>query len=45
MVVDPSPCRVVGLARAMEIMAFDNPISSAQAYEWGLVTKLSPTIK
>jgi 2-(1,2-epoxy-1,2-dihydrophenyl)acetyl-CoA isomerase len=32
--------RLVGLARAMEVMAFDNPISSAQAHEWGLVTKV-----
>jgi 2-(1,2-epoxy-1,2-dihydrophenyl)acetyl-CoA isomerase len=34
--------RLVGLARAMEIMAFDNPISSKQALEWGLVTKVVP---
>jgi 2-(1,2-epoxy-1,2-dihydrophenyl)acetyl-CoA isomerase len=34
--------RFVGLARAMEIMAFDEPISSAQALEWGLVTKVVP---
>jgi 2-(1,2-epoxy-1,2-dihydrophenyl)acetyl-CoA isomerase len=34
--------RLVGLARAMEIMAFDNPISSAKALEWGLVTKVVP---
>ena len=34
--------RLVGLARAMEIMAFDEPISSAQALEWGLVTKVEP---
>src|SRR5215216_1074225 len=34
--------RLVGLARAMEIMAFDNPISSAQALDWGLVTKVVP---
>jgi 2-(1,2-epoxy-1,2-dihydrophenyl)acetyl-CoA isomerase len=34
--------RLVGLARAMEIMAFDNPISAAQALEWGLVTKVVP---
>ncbi len=34
--------RLVGLARAMEIMAFDKPISSAQALEWGLVTKIVP---
>jgi 2-(1,2-epoxy-1,2-dihydrophenyl)acetyl-CoA isomerase len=32
--------RLVGLARAMEIMAFDRPISSSQALEWGLVTKV-----
>jgi 2-(1,2-epoxy-1,2-dihydrophenyl)acetyl-CoA isomerase len=34
--------RLVGLARAMEIMAFDPPISSARALEWGLVTKVVP---
>lgn len=34
--------RMVGLARAMEIMAFDHPISSAQALEWGLVTQVVP---
>lgn len=34
--------RLVGLARALEIMAFDPPISSAQALEWGLVTKVVP---
>jgi 2-(1,2-epoxy-1,2-dihydrophenyl)acetyl-CoA isomerase len=34
--------RIVGLARAMEIMAFDPPISSGQALEWGLVTKVVP---
>lgn len=34
--------RLVGLARAMEIMAFDNPISSKQALDWGLVTKVAP---
>lgn len=34
--------RLVGLARAMEIMAFDPPISSRQALEWGLVTKVVP---
>lgn len=32
--------RLVGLARSMEIAAFDNPISSEQALEWGLVTKV-----
>jgi 2-(1,2-epoxy-1,2-dihydrophenyl)acetyl-CoA isomerase len=34
--------RIVGLARAMEIMAFDRPISSTQALDWGLVTKVVP---
>lgn len=34
--------RLVGLARAMEIMAFDEPIPSAKALEWGLVTKVVP---
>ncbi|HSL28430.1 MAG TPA: enoyl-CoA hydratase-related protein [Anaerolineales bacterium] len=34
--------RLVGLARAMEIMAFDPPISSGQALEWGLVTRVVP---
>jgi 2-(1,2-epoxy-1,2-dihydrophenyl)acetyl-CoA isomerase len=34
--------RLVGLARAMEIMAFDEPISAAQTLEWGLVTKVVP---
>jgi 2-(1,2-epoxy-1,2-dihydrophenyl)acetyl-CoA isomerase len=32
--------RVVGLARALEIAAFDNPISAQQALEWGMVTKV-----
>ena len=32
--------RLVGLARAMEIAAFDRPISSDQALAWGLVTKV-----
>jgi len=32
--------RLVGLARAMEIVAFDEPISSEQALAWGLVTKV-----
>jgi len=32
--------RLVGLARAMEIMAFDRPISSEQALSWGLVTEI-----
>jgi 2-(1,2-epoxy-1,2-dihydrophenyl)acetyl-CoA isomerase len=34
--------RLVGMARAMEIMAFDDPISSAQALAWGLVTQVVP---
>ena len=34
--------RLVGLARAMEIMAFDEPISSSKALEWGLVTNVVP---
>lgn len=34
--------RLVGLARALEIAAFDQPISSAQALAWGLVTKVAP---
>jgi 2-(1,2-epoxy-1,2-dihydrophenyl)acetyl-CoA isomerase len=34
--------RLVGLARALEIAAFDTPISSSQALEWGLVTKVAP---
>ena len=37
--------RVVGLARALEIAAFDEPISSAQALAWGLVTKVVPDDK
>ena len=32
--------RLVGLARAMEIVAFDRPISSEQALAWGLVTEV-----
>lgn len=34
--------RLVGLARALEIAAFDEPISAAKAWEWGLVTKVAP---
>ena len=33
--------RLVGLARALEIAAFDQPISASQALEWGLVTKVA----
>jgi 2-(1,2-epoxy-1,2-dihydrophenyl)acetyl-CoA isomerase len=32
--------RLVGLARAMEIMTFDLPISSEQALSWGLVNEV-----
>jgi len=32
--------RIVGLARALEIAAFDNPISSEKALNWGLVTRV-----
>jgi len=32
--------RMVGLARALEIVAFDTPISSAQALSWGLVNRV-----
>ncbi len=32
--------RLVGFARAMEICAFDEPISADQALEWGLVTRV-----
>ena len=34
--------RVVGLARAMEIAALDEPIDANKALDWGLVTQLSP---
>jgi len=32
--------RIVGLARAIEIIAFDKPISSERALAWGLATKV-----
>ncbi len=32
--------RVVGLARAMEIIGFDKTISSEKALEWGMVTRV-----
>jgi len=32
--------RIVGVARALEIAAFNPPISAKQAMEWGLVTKV-----
>jgi len=34
--------RLVGLARAMEIAAFDAPIPADKALSWGLVTKVVP---
>lgn len=37
--------RLVGLARALEIAAFDRVISSEQALAWGLVTKVVPDDK
>ncbi|MEW6137606.1 MAG: enoyl-CoA hydratase-related protein [Thermodesulfobacteriota bacterium] len=37
--------RIVGLARALEIAAFDKPISARQALQWGLVTKVAPDAK
>lgn len=33
--------RLVGLARAMEIIGFDKPINAEQALSWGLVTKIA----
>lgn len=33
--------RIVGLARALEIAAFDDPISAQQAAEWGLATRVA----
>ncbi len=33
--------RLVGLARALEIAAFDQPIPASKAWEWGLVTKVA----
>ncbi len=32
--------RLVGLAKALEIAAFDRPITSDQAMDWGLATKI-----
>ncbi|MEW6265810.1 MAG: enoyl-CoA hydratase-related protein [Thermodesulfobacteriota bacterium] len=34
--------RLVGLAKALEIAAFDRPISAEQALAWGLATKVVP---
>ena len=34
--------RLVGLAKAMEIAAFDDPIPAEKALEWGLVTEVVP---
>jgi len=33
--------RLVGLARALEIVAFDQPISADQALSWGLATRVA----
>lgn len=33
--------RLVGLARAMELVAFDRPVSAEQALAWGLVTEVA----
>ena len=32
--------RIVGMARALEILAFDRPITAEQALAWGLVTEV-----
>ena len=32
--------RLVGLARALEIAAFDEPITAEQAFAWGLVNRV-----
>jgi len=32
--------RLIGLARALEIAAFDEPITAEQAFRWGLVTEV-----
>lgn len=34
--------RLVGLARALEVTAFDETISSSKALDWGLTTKVVP---
>ena len=34
--------RIVGLARALEIVGLDQPISSEQALAWGLATRIVP---
>jgi 2-(1,2-epoxy-1,2-dihydrophenyl)acetyl-CoA isomerase len=36
--------RLVGLARALEIAAFDAPITADQALAWGLATKVSDDV-
>ena len=33
--------RIVGLARAFEIAAWDKPIAAEQALSWGLITKIA----
>ncbi|MFI5331673.1 MAG: enoyl-CoA hydratase/isomerase family protein [Desulfobaccales bacterium] len=37
--------RIVGLARALEIVAFDRPIPAQQALAWGLATKIVPDVE
>ena len=32
--------KLVGYARALEIVAFDHPVSAQKAFDWGLVTKV-----
>ena len=32
--------RIIGLARSLEVLAFDRPISSEQALAWGLATRV-----
>jgi 2-(1,2-epoxy-1,2-dihydrophenyl)acetyl-CoA isomerase len=34
--------RIVGLARSLEIIGLDQPISSEQALAWGLATRIAP---
>ena len=34
--------RLIGLAKSLEVAAFDEPISADKALEWGMVTKVAP---
>ena len=36
--------RIVGIARALEIAAFDEPINAVKALEWGMVTRVAPDL-